>query len=47
MIVDELAAGLRRDPGGPALITGVTRGDLADLADGYAAALHRRGLRPG
>jgi acyl-CoA synthetase (AMP-forming)/AMP-acid ligase II len=52
MIVDELAAGLRRDPGGPALIaaTGrgpVTRGDLADLADGYAAALHRRGLRAG
>ena len=56
MIVDELAAGLRRDPGGPALIAAtrrgatvaaVTRGDLADLADGYAAALHRRGLRPG
>ena len=24
-----------------------TRGELADLADGYAAALHRRGLRRG
>jgi olefin beta-lactone synthetase len=47
MIIDELAAGLRRDPGGPALVAGVTRGDLADLADGYAAALHWRALRPG
>jgi acyl-CoA synthetase (AMP-forming)/AMP-acid ligase II len=55
MIIDELAAGLRRDPVGPAVIAatrrgttvGVTRGDLADLADGYAAALHRRGLGPG
>ena len=56
MIIDELAAGLRRDPGGPAVIAvtrrgtavvGFTRGDLADLADSYAAALHRRGLRPG
>jgi acyl-CoA synthetase (AMP-forming)/AMP-acid ligase II len=54
MIIDELAAGLRRDPWGPAVITtglaagaGVTRGELADLADGYAAALHRRGLQPG
>ena len=56
MIVDELAAGLRRDPGGPAVVAAtrrgatvavLARGDLADLADGYAAALHRRGLRPG
>ena len=47
MIIDELAAALRRDPGGPALVAGVTRGDLADLADGYAAALHWHGLRPG
>lgn len=56
MIIDELDAGLRRDPGGPAVIAatrrgtpvaGVTRGDLADLADGYAAALHRRGLQAG
>jgi olefin beta-lactone synthetase len=55
MIIDELAAALRRDPGGPAVIAAtrrgttvrVTRGDLADLADGYAAALHRRGLQPG
>lgn len=56
MIVDELAAGLRRDPSGPAVIAAtrhgknvvsVTSGDLADLADGYAAALHRRGLQAG
>jgi acyl-CoA synthetase (AMP-forming)/AMP-acid ligase II len=56
MMIDELAAGLRRDPNEPAVIattvhgaTGasVTRGDLAELADGYAAALHRRGLQPG
>ena len=56
MIIDELAAGLRRDPGGPAVIAAtrhgttvasVTRGDLADLADGYAAALYRRGLQAG
>jgi acyl-CoA synthetase (AMP-forming)/AMP-acid ligase II len=56
MIIDELAAGLRRDPSGPAVIAATrpgttviraSRGDLADLADGYAAALHRRGLRPG
>jgi acyl-CoA synthetase (AMP-forming)/AMP-acid ligase II len=56
MIIDELATGLRRDPGGSAVIAAtrrgatvvrVTRGDLADLADGYAAALHRRGLQAG
>jgi acyl-CoA synthetase (AMP-forming)/AMP-acid ligase II len=56
MIIDELAAGLRRDPSGPAVIAATrrgttavsfTRGDLADLADGYTAALHRRGLRRG
>jgi acyl-CoA synthetase (AMP-forming)/AMP-acid ligase II len=56
MIIDELAAGLRRDPGSPAIIAATrrgttvvsaTRGDLAGLADAYAAALHRRGLRPG
>ena len=56
MIIDELAAGLRRDPSGPAVIAAtrhgknvvsVTSGDLADLADGYAAALHRRGLQAG
>jgi olefin beta-lactone synthetase len=56
MMIDELAAGLRRDPGGSAVIAvarrgtivvRATRGELADLADGYAAALHRRGLVPG
>jgi acyl-CoA synthetase (AMP-forming)/AMP-acid ligase II len=56
MIIDELAAGLRRDPSRPAVIAAtrhgttaarVSRGDLADLADGYAAALHRRGLQAG
>jgi len=56
MIIDELAAGLRHDPSGPAIIAAtrygttvvrITRGELADLADGYAAALHRRGLQAG
>jgi acyl-CoA synthetase (AMP-forming)/AMP-acid ligase II len=56
MIIDELAAGLRRDPSGPAVIaatrrgataTRITREGLAGLADGYAAALHRRGLQAG
>jgi acyl-CoA synthetase (AMP-forming)/AMP-acid ligase II len=51
-----LAAELRRDPDRPALlasgITGhvvvrATRGDIADLADGYAVALQRRGLTAG
>jgi olefin beta-lactone synthetase len=55
-MIDELAAALRHEPDRPAILavtrrgtvaTRVTRGDLADLADRYAAALHRRGLEPG
>ncbi|MFI7242934.1 class I adenylate-forming enzyme family protein [Streptomyces qinglanensis] len=55
-MLDTLHAALRRDPHLPAVLvagpTGrtlvrATRGDLADLADHYAAALHHRGLRPG
>jgi acyl-CoA synthetase (AMP-forming)/AMP-acid ligase II len=55
-MLEELAASLRRDPERPAILAGTsrgrtvvkaTRGDLAHLADGYAAALHRRGLGPG
>ncbi|MEV1290478.1 class I adenylate-forming enzyme family protein [Micromonospora sp. NPDC049679] len=55
-MLDELAAALRRDSDRPAVLTAgrsgrprvrVTRGDLADLADGYAAALHHRGLVAG
>ncbi|WP_229073683.1 class I adenylate-forming enzyme family protein [Actinoplanes sp. DH11] len=50
MTLDRLAAGLRPGDDTPALIRGrrtVTRGDLAALRDGYAAALHARGLHPG
>lgn len=52
----ELAAGLRRTPDRPALLgvtrTGrtrvrLTRGALAQLVDGYAGGLQRRGLRCG
>ncbi len=55
-MIGELAASLRKDPGKPAIVTatryGTTvvraaRGDIADLGDSYAAALYRRGLRPG
>lgn len=55
-MLTDLADSLRREPERPALIgrsrTGravvrITRGDLADLADGYAAALHHRGLSAG
>ncbi|WBB81018.1 class I adenylate-forming enzyme family protein [Micromonospora sp. WMMD882] len=55
-MLDELAAALRRHPDRPAVLTAgpsgrprvrVTRGDLADLADGYAAALHRHHLVAG
>src|SRR5262245_9311640 len=53
---DQLATSLRRDGEHPALldttsigrtVVRATRGELADLADGYAAALHHRGLRRG
>ena len=53
---DQLANSLRRDSDRPALlaptsigrtVVRATRGELADLADGYAAALHRRGLGRG
>jgi olefin beta-lactone synthetase len=52
-MLDRLARALRADPGGPAVLgtgrTGAvrvlaTRGDLAALADRYAAALHARGI---
>jgi len=52
----ELAAALRRDTDRPAVLTTTrsgrvrvraTRGELIDLADGYAAALHHRGLGAG
>ncbi|MEV0326036.1 class I adenylate-forming enzyme family protein [Micromonospora echinospora] len=55
-MLDELAATLRRRPDAPAVLTATvsgrprvraTRGDLADLADGYAAALHHHGLVAG
>ncbi|MER7582361.1 class I adenylate-forming enzyme family protein [Kitasatospora sp. NPDC097691] len=56
-MLDRLARALRTDhPDRPAVLrhtrTGavrplIRRGDLADLADGYAAALHARGLGPG
>ncbi|MEV4756571.1 class I adenylate-forming enzyme family protein [Micromonospora sp. NPDC049559] len=55
-MLDELAAALRRHPDRPAVLTAgptgrervrATRGELVDLADGYAAALHARGLGPG
>jgi acyl-CoA synthetase (AMP-forming)/AMP-acid ligase II len=56
MMIDDLAASLRRDPGRPALLATTRRGTivvrasaghLADLADGYTVALHERGLRAG
>ncbi len=55
-MLDELASALRRHSDRPAVLTATrtgrarvraTRGELADLADGYAAALHRRGLTAG
>ncbi|MBO4208977.1 class I adenylate-forming enzyme family protein [Micromonospora echinofusca] len=55
-MLDELAAALRHRPDRPAVLgstrTGrtrirATRGELADLADGYAVALHRHGLAAG
>lgn len=55
-MLDTLAHTLRRTPDRPAVLTAgrtgavrtkVTCGDLADLADRYAAALHGRGLRRG
>jgi acyl-CoA synthetase (AMP-forming)/AMP-acid ligase II len=55
-MLDVLAATLRRHDDRPAVLgatsrgrpkTLATRGDIADLADGYAAALHRRGLAAG
>ncbi|MER5705856.1 AMP-binding protein, partial [Micromonospora sp. NPDC002296] len=55
-MLDELAAALRRHPDRPAVLTAArsgrprtraTRGELADLADGYAAALHHHGLTAG
>ncbi|MGP3976500.1 class I adenylate-forming enzyme family protein [Streptomyces sp. 8N114] len=55
-MLDTLDRALRREPHRPAVLgttrTGAprvraTRGDLADLADRYAAALHARGLTPG
>ena len=54
-MIDELASALRLDPAGPAIVavtragrvgTRLTRGELAKLADEYAAALlNRSGLR--
>jgi acyl-CoA synthetase (AMP-forming)/AMP-acid ligase II len=49
-MLDELNAGLRAGDDTPALISGrrvVTRGDLAELRDRYAAALAARGAGPG
>ncbi|EEP70181.1 hypothetical protein MCAG_00508 [Micromonospora sp. ATCC 39149] len=55
-MLDELAAALRRHPDRPAVLTAgrtgaprtrASRGELADLADGYAAALHHHGLAAG
>ncbi|MEW2297963.1 class I adenylate-forming enzyme family protein [Streptomyces sp. NPDC006743] len=54
--LDALARGLRRDPHRPAVLTatrtgavrvGATRGDLADLTEVCAAALHARGVGRG
>ncbi|WP_200939108.1 AMP-binding protein [Modestobacter sp. Leaf380] len=49
LLVDGLLDALRDRPGAPALLgrRPTTRGELADLADGYAAALHHRGLGEG
>ncbi|GIJ55855.1 class I adenylate-forming enzyme family protein [Virgisporangium aurantiacum] len=47
-MLDELAAALRRqDSDRPAVIGKLTRGELADLADRYAVALHHSGLSTG
>jgi acyl-CoA synthetase (AMP-forming)/AMP-acid ligase II len=55
-MIDELASALRLDPAGPAIVavtragrvgTRLTRGELAKLADEYAAALLNRGVEPG
>lgn len=55
-MLDELAAALRRDSDQPALLAAgpggrprvlATRHDIAELAAGYAAALHHRGLAAG
>ncbi|MDD1062051.1 acyl--CoA ligase [Streptomyces cocklensis] len=55
-MLDALARTLRTDPGRPAVLgttrtgavrTKATRGDLADLADRYTAALHARGVGRG
>jgi acyl-CoA synthetase (AMP-forming)/AMP-acid ligase II len=43
----DLIAGLRPDDGRPALAGVATRGDLARLTHGYAAALHAEGLVAG
>ena len=47
-MLDELARSLRgRDSDRPAVIGRLTRGELADLADRYATALHHSGLSTG
>lgn len=55
-MLDGLIPALRHNPDRPAVVTArrrggvrvhVTRGELADLAEGYAGALHRRGLAAG
>jgi acyl-CoA synthetase (AMP-forming)/AMP-acid ligase II len=55
-MLSELLGGLAEDDDRPAILTArrsgrpvlrATRGDLRRLTDGYAAALHARGLRPG
>ncbi|MFI0899567.1 class I adenylate-forming enzyme family protein [Streptomyces sp. NPDC020983] len=55
-MLDELARALRNAPERPAVLragvnggvrTALTRGELADLADGYAGALHARGIGVG
>ncbi|GIE85145.1 class I adenylate-forming enzyme family protein [Actinoplanes regularis] len=48
-MLDELTAGLRPGDDTAALLgrRRITRGDLAELRDRYAGALHARGLRPG
>ncbi|BBH67222.1 fatty-acyl-CoA synthase [Actinoplanes sp. OR16] len=48
MILDELNAGLRPGDDTPALLSArLSRGDLAQLRDRYAAALHAHGIRAG
>ncbi|GAA2499028.1 class I adenylate-forming enzyme family protein [Winogradskya humida] len=50
-MIGELIAGLRTGDDRPAIVTGrrstASRGDLADLVTGYAAALHAEGLAAG